>query len=401
MRSLEVDGYSAGWLKKGFPWVYPKELRKGAARSGEEVLVRDADGKVLGRGLADGGFLAARVYRFDDGPLDAAWMDAVVARAEALRDVVIDADTDGYRLINAENDGLPGVRVDWWRAFAVIALDSPAVAPLLPLLVDVLNRRKKPRGITLCYRPDPRDTSNAPLQPAPGLLSGHAPTGAVRVRERGVHFDVWPMEGPDVGLYADMRLVRAFLEPAWGGARVLNTFCYTGAFSVAAAVNGASEVVSVDLSARYLERAEGNFTANELDPSAFEFVESDTFKALDRFRRQGRSFDRVILDPPSFSHSAAGMWSAERDYPRLVAAAAKVTDAGGWLVAASNQGDVSPRQFAGYVTDGLRKAGRTGQVIASLGQAPDFPAATTFPEGRYLKVLITRLDDGGGANGER
>ncbi len=391
--TLEVDTYSTGWLKKGFPWVYPKEVRKGRVRPGVEVLVRGPNGQVLGRGIGGRGFLAARVFRHDDGPLDQSWMDGVLERASELRDVLIGPDTDGYRLVHAENDGLPGIRVDWWRSFAVVILDCPSLGRLVPLLVDWLERRRQPRGITLCYRQDPRDdrAEGEALDPAPGLLVGHAPTGPVRVRERGARFDVLPLDGPDVGLYADMRHVRAWLEPYWGGTRVLNTFAYTGAFSVVAALGGAIDVVTVDLSSRVLERAEANFAANELDPSAFEFLRGDTFKVLDRLRRTGQRFDRVILDPPSFSRSDAGTWSAARDYPRLVAAAARVIDTGGWLVAASNHGEVSPRQFSGFVQEGLRKAGRTGQLLTSLGQAPDFPAATTFPEGRYLKVHVLRL----------
>ncbi len=392
--TLEVDAYSTGWLKKQFPWVYPKEVRKGSPRPGNEVVVRGTGGQVLGRGLAARGFLAARVYRHDDGPLDQAWMDGVLDRARALRDVLIDPETDGFRLVHAENDGLPGIRVDWWRSFAVIVLDCPSVGSLVPMVVDWLERTLQPRGIALCYRRDPRDdrADDEVLDPAPGLIAGRAPTGPVRVRERGARFDVLPLDGPDVGLYADMRHVRAWLEPYWGGTRVLNTFAYTGAFSVVAALGGASEVVTVDLSARVLERAEDNFAANDLDPSTYEFIQGDTFKVLDRLRRTGALFDRVILDPPSFSRSDEGTWSASRDYPRLVAAAARVTDGGGWLVAASNQGEVSPRQFSGFVQDGLRKAGRTAQLLTSLGQAPDFPAATTFPEGRYLKVHVLRLD---------
>jgi 23S rRNA (cytosine1962-C5)-methyltransferase len=391
VNSLTVNSYSAGWLKKGFPWVYPKEVDKGKPRAGQRLRIVDGRGQVLGIGLGSQGFLAARVFRHDDGPLDQAWLDGVLDRAAELRELVVDPDTDGYRLVNAENDGLPGIRIDWWRAFAVIVLDHPSVGPLVPMVVDWLQRRRQPRGVTLCYRRDPRDDLPSTLDPAPGLVAGRAPTGPVRVRERGILFEVLPLDGPDVGLYADMRAVRAWLEPSWGGTRVLNTFAYTGAFSVAAAMHGASEVTTVDLSQKVLDRAEANFVANSLDPSQHSFVASDTFKALDRFRRTGERFDRVILDPPSFSRSDAGVWSASRDYPRLVAAAARVTDPGGWIVAASNQGEVSPKQFAGFVADGLRKAGRSAQLLVSLSQAPDFPAATSFPEGRYLKVHVLRL----------
>jgi len=391
VKTLQVNSYSKGWLKKGFPWVYPKEIDKGRARPGDPVRVVDGKGRVLGVGLGSTGFLAARVFRHDDGPLDQAWADDLLDRAAELRELIIEADTDGYRLVNAENDGMPGVRVDWWRAFAVIILDHPAVAPVVPLVVDWLQRRRSPRGIALCYRADPRDQLPGTLDPAPGLIAGRAPTGPVRVRERGIIYEVLPLDGPDVGLYADMRSVRAWLEPTWGATRVLNTFAYTGAFSVSAAMNGASEVTTVDLSRKVLDRAEANFVANQLDRTPHRFVASDTFKALDRFRRTGERFDRVILDPPAFSRSDAGVWSASRDYPRLVAAAARVLDPGGWLVAASNQGEVSPKQFAGFVSEGLKRAGRRGQLLANLCQAPDFPAATHFPEGRYLKVHVVRL----------
>jgi 23S rRNA (cytosine1962-C5)-methyltransferase len=215
----------------------------------------------------------------------------------------------------------------------------------------------------------------------------------VRVTERGVAFLVRPWDGPDVGLYADMREVRARLAPHWGGRAVLNTFAYTGAFSVAAALGGATEVVSVDLSTPALERAEANFVANDLDPDAVEFLAEDTFKALDRFRRTGRDFDLVILDPPSFSRSDAGTWSAKRDWPRLVASACRVLRPDGWLVAASNQGEISPKEFTGLQLAGIKKAGRRGQGIHRLGQAPDFPAASWFPEGRYLKVDVWRILD--------
>ena len=391
-KPLVVNGYSSGWLHKGFPWVYDKEVVKGGGEPGQLREVRDGQGKLLGTALVDRGWIAARVYRHDGGPLDKEWVYSVLDRAASLRHLVIDPETDGFRLVNAENDGLPGVRIDWWSHHAVVILDSPACAPLLDLICDWLEERRQPRGIHLCYRTDGRDNRDfSKVKPAPGLLRGHEPSGSVRVRERGLCIDVLPQDGPDVGLYADMRQVRAFLEPFWGGTSVLNTFAYTGAFSVAAALNGASNVVSVDLSAKYLDRAEANFRANELDPGNFDFDVMDTFKALDRYRRTGRSFDRIILDPPSFSHSDVGVWSAKRDYPRLVAAACRVMDEGGWLIAASNQGEMSPKAFSGFIADGVRKAGRQARLLWWGGQAPDFPAALNFPEGRYLKVGIYEI----------
>jgi 23S rRNA (cytosine1962-C5)-methyltransferase len=388
---FRVNGYSERWLRRGFPWVYPKEVVSGKPRAGTEVRVRAPNGDLLGRGIADEGWIAARIFRADDGPVDASWVVAQLERAMAHRLSVVDGRTDGYRLVNAENDGLPGVRVDRWGPRAVITLDSPSVGRLVETIAEWLMLSLPLDGVHLCYRPDSRDTIDIARARPPGLIAGSPAPATIRVRERGLSFWIHPTEGPDVGLYADMREVRAWLEPHWKGRRVLNTFAFTGAFSVAAAANGSKSVLSVDLSERALERAKANFELNGLEVAADAFVVEDTFKTLDRLRRKEQTFDLVILDPPSFSHGPAGTWSALQDTPRLVASACRVLAPDGWLVACSNLGELSPHKFTGEVEEGLRKAGRRAQEIWRGGQAPDFPAASWFPEGRYLKVGIWRV----------
>jgi 23S rRNA (cytosine1962-C5)-methyltransferase len=201
---------------------------------------------------------------------------------------------------------------------------------------------------------------------------------------------VEPASRKDIGLFPDQRDNRAWLAPYYVGTRVLNLFCYTGAFSVHALVHGAAEVVSVDLSKVYLDQLEENLVLNGLE-GGHEAVPQDALKVLDRFRRQGRVFDRIILDPPGHSHSAEGDWSGEQDYARLVAAAARVCAPGGWLIASSNLGSVSPRQFQGALVDGLRKASCQGRVIHTGGQAADFPSALHFPEGTFLKFVVIEV----------
>ena len=390
-RGLVVDGYSDRWLRKGFPWVYPKEVVRGSRQAGKQVEIRNAAGELLGRGIADEGWLAARVFRHDGGPLDSTWLNQTLDIALRLREVVVPDATTAYRLVNAENDGLPGIRIDRWATRFVISLDSPAVAVLMPGVVEWLCTRFSPRSVHLCYRADSRDTIDlSRAEPPSGRLWGDD-DGTVEVLERGMKIRVYPSEGPDVGMYADMREARTWLSTRWAGKRVLNTFSYTGAFSVAAAIGGASEVVTCDLSEKVLLRAQDNFQINglEIDPEAF--IADDTFKTLDRFRRKGRTFDVVVLDPPSFSHGPAGTWSAVKDYPRLVSAAARVLDADGWLVVACNSGELSPNKFRGEVEEGVRRADRRSQEIWRGSQGPDFPAADWFPEGRYLKVGVWRV----------
>lgn len=377
---LTVNGYSAGWLRQHFQWVYPKEIVRGTPVSGAHVGLSAEDGSPLGVAIADDGWIAARRFREDDGPLDAAWMTTRVAAARALR-AALPLDTDAYRLVNAENDDLPGIRVDVYGAHAVVTLDSPSLESLLDPLLSALGPME---SVHLAWRPDPRE--NHRIWPKPRLLSGTSPASDVPVRERGMTLLVRPGAGKDIGVYTDMRDNRAWLEPHWRGRAVLNLFAHTGAFSVAAARGGASEVVTVDLSEAYLARASANFAANGLQ--AGELLAEDSFKALDRFRRKGRTFDIVVCDPPGHSHGDGGAWTGEKDWPRLAAACLRVLRPGGWLVAASNLGSQSPKQFQGQLGEGARRAERTLRLVHEGTPPVDHPAALHFPESRYLKFWV-------------
>src|SRR5690606_10865520 len=154
---IVVDAYSERWLERGFPWVYRKEVVQGGGRPGQLARVFGKDGRLLGTALLDDGWIAARVYRHGDGPLDRELVFERLDRAHALRQVVVPPATTAFRLVNGENDGLPGLRVDWWSHYAVLVLDAPAVEPLVGQVVEWLRERLDPRGVTLCYRPDPRD----------------------------------------------------------------------------------------------------------------------------------------------------------------------------------------------------------------------------------------------------
>lgn len=387
--ALTVNGYSEKWLRQGFPWVYPKEIVAGRASPGDVVALRSQAGEPLGVAVADEGWIAARRFRADDGEIDAALLAGRVAAAMGRRRPFVGPDTTAWRLVNAENDDLPGVRVDVWGRHAVVSLDSPSLLSLLDPLCDAVSDALG--GVDcawLAWRPDPRDTERRFPRPA-GPVRG-APADEIEVVERGVRFLVRPGAGKDVGLFPDMRDNRAWLDPHWRGASLLNLFGHTGAFSVFAARGGARETVTVDLSAPYLDRAAANFRANGIEPG--ELLAEDAFKVLDRFRRQGRRFDRVLLDPPGHSHSKEGVWSGEQDYARLVAGALRVLEPGGWLIAASNLGTVSPHKFQGMLVAGARRAERDLRLFYDGGQAPDFCAALHFPEGRYLKFAVCTAD---------
>ncbi len=347
---------------------------------GAHVQLSAEDGTRLGTAIADDGWIAARRFREDDGPIDQALLTARVATARALR-AALPADTDCYRLVNAENDDLPGIRVDVYGVHAVITLDSPSLQGLIDPLTNAIGAMD---SVHLAWRPDPREAHR--VWPRSRLVRGVAPDADIAVRERGMTLLVRPGAGKDIGVYTDMRDNRAWLEPHWRGRSVLNLFAHTGAFSVAAARGGAEAVVTVDLSEAYLARARANFEANGL--AAGEFLAEDSFKALDRFRRKGRLFDLVVCDPPGHSHGDGGSWAGERDWPRLAAACLRVLRPGGWLVAASNLGSQSPKQFQGQLGEAARRAERSVRLIHEGTPPVDHPAALHFPESRYLKFWV-------------
>ncbi len=383
---LSVNGYSEGWLRRGFPWVYRDELTGGeqALAAGSTVSLRAPDGRSLGSGIwSPAGKVAVRVWRTDDGPIDAALIRARLDAARRRR--ALPPQTDAWRWVHGENDDMPGVRVDVWGDQLAIALEDPSLAVLLPALVQGLVELGAPTAIWRADRPTDEPSTSVEAR---GLLWGEAPETEVVVSELGLRFAVRPGASHDVGLFCDMREARAWLAPHLAGRRVLNLFAHTGAFSVQAAAHGAAEVLTVDLSATWLQRARQNMVLNGLDPSSTRFMEEDALAALDLLRRKGARFDLIIADPPSFSHGPRGEWSVTRDLGRLVASCCRVLDPGGWLMVASNHGGLSPKDFGSMIQSGALKAETPLRLLHEAGTPLDFPAALSFPESRYLKCWV-------------
>jgi len=373
---LTVNAYSAAWLRRGFAWVYPAEVTGGRAQRGERVRVQAEDGTVLGQGIADDGWIAVRVLADAEGGFEA----GVARRVQAALSRRVAVDATARRLVNAENDDLPGIRVDDYAGHAVLSLDSPSLDAVVPIVARAVDAR----SLVVAYRRDPRDAGPTPA----ARIAGGADPGEVEVTELGLRFAVRPALGKDAGLFTDMRELRRWLAPWWTGRRVLNLFAHTGAFSVAAVAHGAARVDSVDLSAPHLSRARRNFDLNGLKTEDHGFWGEDCFKALDRLRRTGQAYDVVVVDPPGYARSDAGGWQGEKDWPRLAAACLRVLSAGGWLVACSNLGTQSPRQFAGALSQGAERAGRRLRVLHEACPPADHPAALHFPEAHYLKAWV-------------
>jgi 23S rRNA (cytosine1962-C5)-methyltransferase len=300
-----------------------------------------------------------------------------------------DGRTTAFRWLNAEGDGAPGWTLDVFGDVAVLsAYDREDPGPVAAAATELLPLR------AVYLKARPRAASGlAPDEQAvraPGLpLRGEA-APSVDVREQGLVFRIRPGEGLAVGLYLDMREARGWVRSHSRGAAVLNCFAYTGGFAVAARAGGAVRAVDVDLSRRALRWGEENARLNGQNPPATDRLAGDVFDWLRRLGKRGERFEGVVLDPPGFARGRAGVFSASRDWPELVARAAPLVAPGGWLLAACNVAAIPGRRFEAALAEGVRRAGRTAEEVGRPGASMiDFPSQPG--EEAPLKIRVLRL----------
>jgi 23S rRNA (cytosine1962-C5)-methyltransferase len=221
------------------------------------------------------------------------------------------------------------------------------------------------------------------------LISGSSAPVPLSIQENGLNFLVDLREGLNTGLFPDQRRNRQELMGRVAGKRILNLFAFTGAFSVAAAAAGAKKVTSVDVSEKYLKIAKDNFSANRLNPKQHEFIAADVFAELARMRSQHRQFDVVIFDPPSFSTTKKSRFSTHGGTAKLVAATLPLLEEGGLLVSSSNHQKVAMDDYIKELRKGALQMDTELKTIFLAGQPEDFPCPVSFPEGRYLKFVIS------------
>ncbi len=315
---------------------------------------------------------------------------------QALRDAVVEpAATNAFRVIHGASDGWPGVYVERLGNF-MLAQSEVSPGPELDAQLAPSDPSAGVYHKTLSRQV--RRTSAA--ESSPLLVRGQAAPERFLIRENGVQFELSFTEGYSVGLFLDQRdNRRRFLTghiAAGFGLRtsgekleVLNTFAYTCGFSVCAALGGA-HATSLDLSKKYLEWGKRNFTLNGIDPAQHDFIYGDTFDWLRRLAKKDRAFDAIILDPPTFSQSKeSGVFRAEKDYGRLVAAALPVLKPGGVLLASTNAAGLPPEKFLEQIKEALRTARRKIVQQHFVPQPPDFPISRAEPA--YLKTIWLRV----------
>jgi 23S rRNA (cytosine1962-C5)-methyltransferase len=389
-----VGSESVRMLELGHPWIIADAYTKKwpAGEAGDLVELSDGSGRFLATALLDPkDRIIARVLSRQRMQLDRGWLRKRLERAIRLRREHADlGDSSAYRLVNGEGDGLPGLTVDCYGDYLMVQVYCNGWRKYLKLLTQALEELLSPVGIYEKARPQKTREleSEGDAKKYGRLLAGKPAPEPTLVQENGLSFQVSLERGLNTGLFLDQRSNRRDLMRRVEGKRLLNLFSYTGAFSVAAAAAGASQVTSVDASSGYMEIARANFSANRLNPKRHEFLVGDCLAVLDEMARQGTQYDIIVMDPPSFSTTSKSRFTTRGGTSDLVASALRLLRDGGLLIASSNHQKVDLAEYLKELRRGALQAGHSLQVIQLAGQPEDFPYPVTFPEGRYLKYAI-------------
>ena len=415
-------------LLRRHPWVYANAIERvdGKPASGATVVVRASDGRFLARAAySPHSQIRLRVWSFDEAePIDHAFFKRRVQRAMAHRRAFV-RDTCAVRLVFGEADGLPGLIVDYYLADAPgelarpegIRQSGPGDAPNgnLPEPGDEIAARGQLVcqfmaagveawkeaivaalvGATGCpnvyERSDVSIREKEGLEQTTGVLAGAAPPQQLIARENGVRYHIDVRSGHKTGFYVDQRENRALVQAHAADRDVLNCFCYTGGFSLAALKGGARRVVSIDSSGEALALARANVEANGFEAARAEWLDADAFRTLRRLTDEGERYDLVVLDPPKFAPAREHVDRAARAYKDINLSGFRLLRPGGLLFTYSCSGAIDADLFQKIVAGAAADARVDARILKRLGAGVDHPTLASFPEGEYLKGLLLQI----------
>jgi 23S rRNA (cytosine1962-C5)-methyltransferase len=388
---LRVTAAAESILRGGHPWLFAESIREQnrPGNLGEFAVIYDRKDEFLAIGLFDPDSpIRVRVLHVGKPrTLDLAWWQAHLDDTLKKRDGLFDAQTTGFRCINGEGDGWPGLVLDRYGDTLVMKLYTAAWLPRLAEIVEILRARISSERIILRLSRNIQDIAAKQFKRKDGdALLGTAPAEPVIFLETGLRFEADVLRGQKTGFFLDQRENRRLVETLSKGRAVLNAFSFSGGFSLYAARGGAKSVTDLDISAHALSSARRNFLLNEPIPAIarcpHESVQADAFEWLDE---TSKKFDLIVLDPPSLAKKETERGGAIGAYKKLATLGMRALNPHGILVAASCSAHVSAEEFFTAVRESAAKSGRRFSELRTTGHAPDHPAK--FVEGQYLKAI--------------
>lgn len=379
-------------LLRRHPWIFSGAVAaiSGNPASGETCLVTDSRGTPLAvAAYSPASQIVGRVWSFNpDEKIDREFFRRKIQSAAKLRQTLGLADIQGgARLIYSESDGLPGVIADRYGRYIALQILSAGAERFRQEIAESLLELP---GIAGVYeRSDVSVRRHEKLPERCGLLAGEAIPDTLTIVENSRIFAVDPVHGQKTGFYFDLRDARNLVAHLSSGRRVLNMFCYTGGFAVAALQGGATEVINVDSSRPALSQARKNLELNNLNLDATQLIAADGFEFLNELTKHGEKFDLVILDPPKLIDSKNHVTSGCRAYSHLARRGLELLNPTGLLLNLSCSGLMTPDLLQKITADAACQCGVEAALIGEVRQSADHPVLLSVPETFYLKGLLS------------
>jgi len=304
------------------------------------------------------------------------------------KDFYADTTTTAFRVLNGEGDGLGGVTIDYFDGYYLFTWYSLGIFEFKELILEAFKQSVSYKGV---YQKKRFDSKGKYLDDNDDYLFGSKAPAPLLIQENGVYFSIYLDDGAMTGLFLDQREVRKTLRDKYAKEKtLLNTFSYTGAFSLFGAIGGASQTTSVDLAKRSIAKTKEHFHNNQVDLTNHKIVVDDVFLYFKYALRKKMLFDIVVADPPSFARSKKHTFSASRDYVKLLKEIIQITKVEGVIVASTNAANFSMMHFHDFIATAFKELKGKYKVLESYSLPKDFRVDKKFQEGNYLKVVFIR-----------
>ncbi|MCM3744889.1 class I SAM-dependent rRNA methyltransferase [Sporosarcina luteola] len=387
---VQVNAQSIAAFKKGYPLILKDAVMNPEVLQEEGSLIRLVDKyrKFIAKGYYgnQNKGIGWVLTRDDNEEIDFAFFESKIAAALSRRESFFeDSETNAFRIFNGEGDGIGGLTIDYFDGYYMVSWYSEGIYSMKHHVYGVLDKLVEYKAV---YEKKRFDTQGQYIE-QDDFVRGIPGDFPIIVKENGMNFAVDLNDGAMTGIFLDQRDVRKALRDKYSeGKHVLNTFSYTGAFSVAAVLGGARETTSVDLAKRSLPKTIEQFSVNGIDYEAQNIKVMDVFDYFRYAKRHELKFDVVVLDPPSFARSKKYTFSTAKDYPALLKDAIDITEKNGIIIASTNNASFSMKKFKTFIEKGFADAGSRFKILEESSLPKDFRTSRDFPEFNYLKVVI-------------
>ncbi|MFF2754123.1 class I SAM-dependent rRNA methyltransferase [Psychrobacillus sp. NPDC058041] len=386
---VKVKDALAQDLQKGVPILLKDGFHEAdSLEEGSILKLQNPTGKFIGKGYVgmQNKGIGWLLSKNETEKIDTSFFQKKIASAIKHRaDYYSSSDTTAFRVFNGEGDGIGGLTIDYFDGFYLLSWYSEGIYSFKKMIIEAIEASVSYKGI---YEKKRFDTKGQYVEDD-DFVKGERGEFPLIVKENGLNFAIYLNDGAMVGVFLDQRDVRKKIRDAYSkGKTVLNTFSYTGAFSVFAAAGGATKTTSVDLAKRSLSKTTEQFEVNGIDVEKQDIIVMDVFDYFKYAKRKELAFDVVILDPPSFARSKKYTFSSAKDYTKLLKDAIAITEKNGVIVASTNNATFGMKKFKTFVEKAFKESNRKYTIEEEFSLPSDFRTSPLFKEGNYLKVLF-------------